>query len=88
MPTKKRPGKAKRQILRRPADCLSPNEAAKQLGCTGEAIKQHIYKGNLKAAKAKNGYWWVRKADLKSFVEIGEELDFKYHGKGTRPRKG
>lgn len=43
--------------LRRPTGCLSPNEAGRQLGVTGEAIKQHIYKGNLKAAKAKNGYW-------------------------------
>lgn len=43
--------------LFRPTGCLSPNEAGKKLGVSGEAIKQHIYKGNLKAAKAKNGYW-------------------------------
>lgn len=67
--------------LNRPKGCISPNEAAKQLGCTGEAIKQHIYKGGLKAAKAKNGYWWIRESDLKEFVHGGEKLEFKFHGK-------
>lgn len=74
--------------LRRPSGCLSPNEAGRKLGGTGEAIKQHIYKGNLKAAKAKNGYWWIRESDLKVFLKGGEELKFRYHGIGTRRRKG
>lgn len=73
--------------LFRPTGCLSPNEAGKKLGVTGEALKQHIYKGNLKAAKAKNGYWWIRESDLQAFLEGGEELAFRYHGKGTRRRK-
>lgn len=57
MPRRKKANTRPKLKLQRPTGCLSPNEAGKKLGVTGEAIKQHIYKGNLKAAKAKNGYW-------------------------------
>jgi len=71
-----------RSKLLRPAGCISPNEAAKEFGITGEAIKQWIYKGKLAAAKAGNGYWWLRKEDLKKFVadhQSGKTLVFKLH---------
>lgn len=64
----------------RPANCLTPNEAGDRLGITGEAIKQHIRNGNLRAAKAKNGFHWIRKEDLEAFVaeRQGRELEFKF----------
>lgn len=78
--------KLNRKVFR-PKNCISPNEAGKHLGCTGEAIKQHIYKGNLKAAKAGNGYWWIRLSDLKAFLGSTEKLDFKFHKLPRRSKK-
>lgn len=88
MPRSKTSAPTPRLKLLRPTGCLSPNEAGKKLGVTGEAIKMHIYNGNLKAAKAKNGYWWIRESDLTAFLEGSEKLEFKYHGKGKRSRRG
>ena len=70
---------AKKMSLFRPAGCVSPNEAGKKLGVTGEAVKQWIYNGKLKAAKADNGYWWVREKDLKDCLAKKDKLDFKFH---------
>jgi len=69
-----------RSRILRPEGCISPNEAAKKLNITGEAIKQWIYKGRLPAAKAENGYWWVRDNDIKKFIsenQQGKNLVFK-----------
>ncbi len=63
----------------RPDGCFSPNEIAKELDITGEAIKQWIYTGRLKAAKGSNGYWWIRRQDLKEFMESKNKLEFKFH---------
>lgn len=82
----KKPSRFQKLKLQRPTGCLSPNEAGKKVGCTGEAIKYRIYKGDLKAAKAKNGYWWIRESDLKAFLEGGEDLEFRYHGGGKTGR--
>ena len=65
--------------LVRPKGCLSPKEVADRVGVTREAVKQHMYNGNLRAAKAPNGYWWVREADLKAFIKRRDKLKFKYH---------
>jgi len=65
-----------------PQGCVSPNEAAKKLNITGEAIKQWIYRGRLPAAKANNGYWWIREKDLQEFIEKskqGKDLIFKLY---------
>lgn len=65
-----------------PQGCVSPNEAAKKLNITGEAIKQWIYRDRLPAAKANNGYWWIREKDLQEFIEKskqGKDLIFKLH---------
>jgi hypothetical protein len=79
--TEKKERKPRSRILR-PAGCISPNEAAKKLNITGEAIKQWIYKGRLPAAKGPNGYWYVRESDIKQFIDDaqkGKNLVFKLH---------
>jgi len=63
----------------RPEGCSSPNEVAAKLGISGEAVKNWIYTGKLRAAKAMNGYWWVREDDLKEFLESRSVLEFRYH---------
>jgi predicted site-specific integrase-resolvase len=70
------------RLFLRPSGCLSPNEVGRKLGITGEAVKNWIYNGRLKAAKADNGYYWVREADLKEFLESPRKLVFKYHSRG------
>lgn len=67
----------------RPKGCLSPNEAGAKIGCTGENIKRYIHLGRLKAAKANNGYWWIRECDLDELVKAEEQLEFKYHGNSS-----
>ena len=64
----------------RPEGCLTPNEAGKRLGITGECVKQWIGAGKLKAAKLANGYWLVRETDLDEYVEAQKNLEFKLHG--------
>lgn len=54
---------------RRDPGALSPNEAAEVLGITGEAVKQWIYQGLLKATKLANGYWRIKHDDLTKFLE-------------------
>jgi CheY-like chemotaxis protein len=53
---------------------LSPNEAGKVLGVTGEAVKQWIYARKLPAVKLSNGYWRVRVGDLESFIRKRQEV--------------
>jgi len=47
---------------------LSPNQAAALLRCTGEAVKQWIYSGRLKAKKLRNGYWRISVEDFEDFL--------------------
>jgi len=75
---------AKRLQYLRPQGCVTPNEAGKKLGLTGEAVKQWIYTGKLKAGKADNGYWWIREADLEEFKKQKDKVEFKFHGKKKR----
>jgi CheY-like chemotaxis protein len=53
---------------------LSPNEAGKVLGVTGEAVKQWIYARKLPAVKMSNGYWRVRVGDLEGFIRKRQEV--------------
>jgi CheY-like chemotaxis protein len=48
---------------------LSPNAAGRELGLTGEAVKQWIYQRRLPATKLSNGYWRILRADLEKFVK-------------------
>jgi excisionase family DNA binding protein len=50
--------------------CLSPNEAARILGITGEAVKAYIYQHRLPAIKLANGYWRIKKTDLENFIKM------------------
>lgn len=52
-----------------PKETLSPNEAARILNITGEAVKQWIYHGRLPAVKLPNGYWRIKHADLAAYLE-------------------
>jgi CheY-like chemotaxis protein len=48
---------------------VSPNEAGRILGCTGEAIKQWIYHRRLPAIKLANGFYKIRVPDLAAYVK-------------------
>jgi len=48
---------------------ISPNQAARILNVTGEAIKQWIYRRRLPAIKLSNGYWKIRVRDLEEFIK-------------------
>lgn len=74
----------RRKMIDRPKGCLSPDEAAALIGVTAEAVKARIYKGKLRAAKARNGYWWIKKSDLKESINQSSKLEFKLHGKDAR----
>lgn len=52
-----------------PDDYISPNQAGRLLGVTGEAVKQWIYHRRLPATKLPNGYWKVKVADFRAFVK-------------------
>lgn len=67
------------KLIARPKGCLTPNEVGKRLGCTGVAVKRYILQGKLRAAKAPNGYWWVKGQDLDKFLAACNALKFKYH---------
>ncbi len=56
---------------------LSPNEAARILGITGEAIKMWIYTRRLPAVKLSNGYWRIRVADLEAYMAARQRVDRK-----------
>lgn len=58
----------------RDPDALSPNEAAEVLNVTGEAVKQWIYDGQLKATKQRNGYWRIKHDDLKTYLETRQNV--------------
>ncbi|MCK6475173.1 MAG: helix-turn-helix domain-containing protein, partial [Planctomycetes bacterium] len=47
---------------------LSPNQAARILGITGEAVKQWIYAGKLPATKLSNGYYRIKHTDLAQYL--------------------
>ncbi len=47
---------------------LSPSAAGRELGVTGEAVKQWIYRRKLPATKLPNGYWRIAKSDLQRFA--------------------
>jgi CheY-like chemotaxis protein len=49
-------------------DLLSPNQAGRELGVSGVAVKQWIYQRKLPARKLSNGYWRIRRADLEQFL--------------------
>ncbi len=53
--TKKKECKPRVKVYR-PDGCLSPNEAGRKLGITGEAVKRWVYHGRLPASKSRNGY--------------------------------
>jgi len=71
--------KRPRKMFNRPKGCLTPNEVGRKVGVTGEAVKQWIYKGKIKAARADNGYWWIREPDLAKFMDSVNKLEFKFH---------
>lgn len=77
---RKRHGRVQR---RRDPSALSPNEAAEVLGVTGEAVKQWIRRGVLKATKLANGYWRIAPEDLKSFLETRQNLSAALYIAGT-----
>ena len=47
---------------------LSPSEAGRIAGVTGEAVKQWIYGRKLAATKLPNGYWRISRSDLEGFL--------------------
>lgn len=53
---------------------LSPNEIARILNVTGEAVKVWIYNRRLPAVKLANGYWKVRVTDLEAFLKARNEV--------------
>lgn len=55
------------------ADFLSPNAAGRELGITGEAVKQWIYQRKLPAMKLPNGYWRILRNDLERFLKERRE---------------
>lgn len=74
---RKQSGKAKKERKPRKrgdAGSVSPNEAAKMLAVTGEAVKQWIYKGDLKATKLENGYWRIQHEDLAQYLNTRQSV--------------
>jgi CheY-like chemotaxis protein len=65
---------ARRYGLHAPAEAgtgerwLSPNQAGRVTGVTGEAVKQWIYRRRLPATKLPNGYWQINARDLEAFI--------------------
>lgn len=47
---------------------LSPNQAARVLNITGEAVKQWIYQRRLPAVKLSNGFWRIKVSDFEAFL--------------------
>ncbi|MBE7462241.1 MAG: helix-turn-helix domain-containing protein [Planctomycetes bacterium] len=52
-----------------PPKTLSPNQAGRVLGVTGEAVKRWIYDRRLPATKLTNGYWRIKVDDLERFIK-------------------
>jgi CheY-like chemotaxis protein len=53
---------------------LSPNDIAKILNVTGEAVKQWIYRRRLPAVKLTNGFWKVKVADFERYLRARREV--------------
>ena len=53
---------------------ISPNDAARTLNITGEAVKQWIYHRRLPAVKLSNGYWKIRVKDLEEFMKARQDV--------------
>jgi CheY-like chemotaxis protein len=53
---------------------LSPNDIAKILNVTGEAVKQWIYHRRLPAVKLANGYWKVKVSDFEAYQHARYEV--------------
>ncbi|MCK6472718.1 MAG: helix-turn-helix domain-containing protein [Planctomycetes bacterium] len=60
--------------LRRDPNTFSPNEVARMFGVTGEAVKQWIHRGLLRASKLPNGYWRIRHQDLARYLKFRQKL--------------
>lgn len=71
-------------MIDRPKGCISTAEAAELIGVSRECVKARIYHGKLRAAKAPNGYWWIKKSDLKESIAAASKLVFKLHGKDAK----
>jgi CheY-like chemotaxis protein len=56
---------------------ISPNQAARILNVTGEAVKQWIYHRRLIATKLTNGYWKIKVSDLEGFIKARQDLGQK-----------
>jgi CheY-like chemotaxis protein len=52
---------------------LSPNAVGRELGISGEAVKQWIYRRRLPATKLPNGYWRISRSDLDRFLRERRE---------------
>jgi excisionase family DNA binding protein len=57
---------------------LSPNEIARVLNVTGEAVKQWIHRGRLPAARLANGYWQVKVSDFENYLRMRREIGRRY----------
>lgn len=53
---------------------ISPNQAAKIMNVTGEAVKQWIYNNRLPATKLPNGYWKIKVGDFEKFIRARQEV--------------
>jgi CheY-like chemotaxis protein len=53
---------------------LSPNDIAKIMDVTGEAVKQWIYRRKIPAIKLANGYWKVKVTDFEGFLRARTEV--------------
>lgn len=53
---------------------LSPNQVAKIMSVTGEAVKQWIFRQKLPAVKHTNGYWKIKVSDFEAFLKARATL--------------
>ncbi len=65
----KKSRKKRNRPFRDQSEYMTPNQAGDSVGLTGEAVKQWIYKGKLKAIKMVNGYWRINKETFQEFME-------------------
>ena len=56
---------------------VSPNQAARILNVTGEAVKQWIYRRQLPAVKLNNGYWKIKVKDLEEHFKLRQNVGQK-----------
>lgn len=62
------------RTLQAPKPLLSPNDIAKIMGLTGEAVEQWIRNRRLPAVKLANGYWKVHVADFEAFLKARNDF--------------